>query len=78
MNSNKTATGVLGRVKLEIVLINAHTRLGKKYRGSPLWTFVADMCGTGSTTSTEIAKALGWDPHQDGAKSLRWMGREPN
>lgn len=54
----------------KLVLKNAHRLLRRHYKGVPLWSFISEMSGHGSGYSAEICKAIGWDAHQDGSKSL--------
>lgn len=56
---------------LWLVLKNAH-RLFKRhaqFRGVPLWGFVSEMTGHGSTVSSEICVEFGWNPDQLTAKA---------
>lgn len=56
-----------------VVFHNAHllaARDKSKWRAVPLWAFVRDLCGVGSTSATEICASLGWDPHQDASKPV--------
>lgn len=66
MNTSPT----LENCNREIMLRNAHSRIQAKYRRVPLWAFVADICGVGSTSGALICTELGWDPHADGSKPL--------
>lgn len=52
------------------ILQNAHRQLRGRYRGVPLWSFIADMTGHGSGFSAQIAKECGWNPTQDAGKAL--------
>ncbi len=63
--------GALGRVCREIMLRNAHRLTRHKYRGIPVWAFVSDVCGVGSTSAMEICKEIGWGPESSGGKRLR-------
>jgi hypothetical protein len=54
----------------ETLLRNAHRLCKAKYRGVPLWAFVRDLTGHGSTVSIAVCHALGWNPHESGAKTL--------
>jgi hypothetical protein len=35
----------------------------RKFRGMPLWVFVQEITGHGSTYSMDICRRFGWDPH---------------
>lgn len=58
--------------RAEGILKSAHRQLRRKYKGRPLWSFVADMTGHGSTYSTQICKGLGWNPEQDAGSEIEW------
>jgi hypothetical protein len=60
----------LPRVSRETIILNAHLYLSKKYKGVPLWGFIADICAVGSHSACDICRELGWNPHQDGALRL--------
>ncbi len=48
-----------------------HIAQGKtKWRKTPLWVFMRDLCCVGSTSAGEICASLGWNAHQDAAKPL--------
>lgn len=57
-----------GRIK--IILKNAHSRLRRKYKGVPLWSFISEMTGRGSTYSMKICKEFGWDAYRDASKPI--------
>lgn len=58
--------------RLRVLIINAHRLLGRKYRGSPLWSLVSDLTGHGCTVSTEICQSVNLAPCQPcGGKELR-------
>lgn len=65
---------VLDRVSRETIILNAHMRLSKKYKGVPLWSFISDICAVGSHSACDICRELGWNPHQDGAVQLTRSG----
>ena len=58
------------------ILCAAHRLLRTKaaWRNVPLWVFVRDLCGVGSTSANEICRDLGWDPNQTTNKAAlpRW------
>lgn len=60
----------LNDVDREVMLRNAHHKISAKYRRVPLWAFVSDICGVGSTSGAEICRSLGWDQDADGSKHL--------
>jgi hypothetical protein len=35
----------------------------RKFRGVPLWVFIQEITGHGSTYSMDICRRFGWDPH---------------
>ena len=80
----KTQPGEMVSVKqllfnrLEIIMRNAHKgmRRKSKYKGVPLWSFVSDLTGHGSTYSMKICKALGWDADQNTSKPLIKLQKE--
>ncbi len=56
---------------LWLVLKNAH-RLFKRhaqFRSVPLWGFVSELTGHGSTVSSEICVQFGWNPDEFTAKA---------
>lgn len=69
MNDNKQATSaateLLPTIDRKRMLFFAHMHLWRKYRKSPLWALVGDICGCGSTYATVICWECGWDPHQE-------------
>ncbi len=63
----------IGDIDPALMLRNAHSLAARgkgKWRKVPLWAFVRDLCGVGSTSATEVCQSLGWDPHQDASKPL--------
>lgn len=60
------------------MIVNAH-RMAKpsELRGIPLWGFVRDVCGTGSTYACEICKECGWDAHQPAKDKLMAWPLDP-
>lgn len=48
----------------KLMLVNAHMLFFKKYKSAPLWAFVCDITGHGSTRSAAICREFGWNPHQ--------------
>lgn len=50
--------------RLRALVINAHQLLGKRYRGSPLWSLVSDLTGHGSTVSCDICTSVNLNPCQ--------------
>ena len=54
----------------ETLLRNAHRLLKTKYRNVPLWSFIADLTGHGSTYSAEIATHFEWDPFAPASKDI--------
>ena len=63
-------TRVVDNVSLKIVLLNVHMKLRTRYKKVPLWAFVRDICGVGSTTSSQICEYYGWDASQDAGKKI--------
>jgi hypothetical protein len=56
----------LGKVDRKVLIQNAFRMAHFKYNGrGPLWVFVRDLCGVGSTSATAICRECGWDPDQD-------------
>lgn len=53
------------RLAPERLLRAAHrlVRRKREYCGKPLWSFIGDMTGHGSTISMDICKDFGWNPH---------------
>lgn len=60
-----------GDTPLWLVLKNAHRlfRRHPQFRGMPLWGFVSELTGHGSTVSSEICAEFGWNPDQPTAKA---------
>ena len=56
--------------RIEIIMRNAHKGMRRKYKNIPLWSFVSELTGHGSTYSIKICKGLGWNPDQDASKPL--------
>lgn len=52
----------LSKCDRECMLRNAHRLLRAKMRHEPLWSFVSDVTGNGSTSSIAICRELGWNP----------------
>lgn len=63
------------RERIETTLLSVHRLLYRRYRGKPLWTFIADITLHGSTYSGQICRDFGWDPNQDGAIRLERASR---
>lgn len=47
-----------------MIIINCHTYLGRKFKGSPLWSLVSSITGHGSGYSYEICVSANLDPMQ--------------
>jgi hypothetical protein len=60
----------LEAVPRDLMVRNALTYAIRGRRREPLWAVVADVCGVGSTSATQICVELGWDPHQEAGKPL--------
>jgi ribosomal protein S13 len=52
----------LNQCRRDLMLRNAMYALQNKYRGRIAWSMVADICGVGSTSATEICKEIGVNP----------------
>lgn len=63
---------VLNKVNRKLMLVNAHSQIRHRYRKTPLWAFVKDITGYGSTSSVEVCKECGWDAFADGSKPIKW------
>ena len=59
-------------VSRECILRNAHARLRSRrdMLSAPLWYFVREMCGVGSTSAITICRELNWDPNSLASKKL--------
>lgn len=57
----------LDQVSRAVMLSNARGEMcrQRRFRGSPLWSLVAHVCGVGSRSAVEICKEMGWNPHQN-------------
>ena len=64
------STQLLAGITVKRMLTNAHALLRHKYRKTPLWALVVDVCGVGSTRGAQICREFGWNPDQDGSKRL--------
>lgn len=53
-------------------LIRCHhvCRNMRRYRGMPLWSFIADITAHGSGYSIAICQHFGWDPHAPASRKL--------
>jgi len=68
---------VLPHIDVERVLVNSHPHVKKSYpKGTPLWAFVRDMTGVGSTSANLLCSLLGWNPDSDVRRvRLEWKGK---
>lgn len=63
-------TRAVDSVSLKMVFLNVHMKLRTRYKKVPLWAFVLDVCGVGSTTASQICESYGWDASQDAGKKI--------
>lgn len=54
----------------ERMLRNTHRYSLHRLKGRPLWAFVRDVTGTGSTSARLLCKAFGWNPDQSASEPL--------
>lgn len=54
----------LSPARLRCTISALNRLLGRKYKGSPLWSLVSDVFGHGSTESTNICRLAGLNPCQ--------------
>lgn len=54
----------LNEISREDMLRYAHglVRGQRTWRHTPLWSFVRNVCGVGSTSGAAICRELGWNP----------------
>lgn len=50
--------------RLRGAIVNMHAHIGRKHRGSPLWSLVGNIFGHGSGVSAQICRQVGLDPYQ--------------
>lgn len=58
------------RAANKVFIQNAWQLASKNVRNKPLWVFMRDLCGVGSTTAHALCKIHGWNPHAKGFKSI--------
>ena len=67
----------LDQIDRRLMLANAWTKVRHHFRGVPLWVFVRDICGCGSTSAIAICEECGWDPHATHTHRLTYGNLTP-